>query len=120
VQDGGHQRRGAAQPPVVGGLGADVGEQVAEAVGDRAQPAAFAVVAEQDLGHGQADQLGVGELGSAAWAAAGLHQLVDGDVQCDDEVVEVGAHETPKVGSAVATPTLGGLVTAVTTRGAVP
>jgi hypothetical protein len=78
------------------------------------------VEAEQHLGDGQTDQLRVRQ----AWLAAGLtgpgvgaQQLVDGDVQCDDEVVETGAHETsPEVDVASATPTLGGLVLLVTAR----
>jgi hypothetical protein len=53
------QRRGPAQPAVVGGLAAHVGEQVPKPVGDRPQPAALGVVAQQDLRHGQADQLSV-------------------------------------------------------------
>jgi hypothetical protein len=82
---------------------------------DRAQPAAFGVVAEQDLGDGQADELAVGQLGWVARSSAGLQQLVDGDVQCDDEVVETGVHEASlEVDVARATPTLGGLVTLVT------
>jgi hypothetical protein len=31
-----------------------------------------------------------------AWSPAWAQQLVNGDVQCDDEVVEVGAHKTPR------------------------
>jgi hypothetical protein len=47
----------------------------------------------------------------------GTQQVVDGDVQCDDEVVETGAREaSQEVDVAKATPTLGGLVSAVTTR----
>jgi hypothetical protein len=84
---------------------------------DRPQPAAFGVIAEQHLGHGQADQLGVRQPGAAARPAAGLHQLIDGDIQCDDEVVETGVHEaSQEVDVATATPTLGGLVSVVTTR----
>jgi hypothetical protein len=46
---------------------------------------------------------------------AGLHQLIDGDIQCDDEVVEGGAHEASlEVDIVGATPILGGLVTSVT------
>jgi hypothetical protein len=79
-----------------------------------AQPAAFGVVAEQDLGDGQADQLAVGQLGWPARPVAGLQQLVDGDLQCDDEVVETGVHEaSQEVDVALATPTLGGLVSPV-------
>jgi hypothetical protein len=84
------------------------------------QPAVLAVAAEQDLGHGQADQLAVGQprlAARAAGAGVGAQQLVDGDVQCDDEVVETGAHGASlEVDVAQATPTLGGLVSVVTTQ----
>jgi hypothetical protein len=50
-----------------------------------------------------------------ARSPAGLQQLVDGDVQCDDEVVETGVHgASSEVDVAIATPTLGGLVSLVT------
>jgi hypothetical protein len=50
-----------------------------------------------------------------AGSTAGFQQLVDGDVQCDDEVVETGVHEaSSEVDVALATPTLGGLVSPVT------
>jgi hypothetical protein len=88
---------------------------VAQALPDRSQPAALGAVAQQDLGHGQAEKLAVGQPGTSAWSAAGFQQLVDGDVPCDDEVVETGAHEASlEVDVAFATPTLGGLVTLVT------
>jgi len=52
----------AAPASVVSGLLGQVGEEeVTEPVLGEAQPAALGVEAEQDLGHGQADQLGVGE-----------------------------------------------------------
>jgi hypothetical protein len=52
-----------------------------------------------------------------ARSPAGFQQLVDGDVQCDDEVVETGVHKaSPEVDVAMATPTLGGLVLLVTSR----
>jgi hypothetical protein len=80
----------------------------------------LAMAAEQHLGDGQADQLAVGQPWLAARVAgAGVRpqQLVDGDVQCDDEVVETGAHGASlEVDVATATPTLGGLVSVVTTR----
>jgi hypothetical protein len=73
------------------------------------------VVAEQGLRDRQAEQLGVRQLGRVAWSSAGFQQLVDGDVQCDDEVVEVGAHTaSTEVDVAVATPTLGDLAFLVT------
>jgi hypothetical protein len=115
--DGGDQRGGAAQAPVVGGLAAHIGEQVPQLVGDRPQPAAFGVIAEQDLGHGQAEELGIRQPWWVAWSPAGFQQVVDGDVQCDDEVVETRVHEaSPEVDAATATPTLGGLVSFVTAQ----
>jgi hypothetical protein len=105
---------GGAQALVVAGLAGQVGEQVPEPVAGEPQPVAFGAGAEQDLGEGQADQLGVGELGRSSWSQAGAEQVVDGDVQCGDEVVEVGAHETSWVDGAVATPIFGDLVLLVT------
>jgi hypothetical protein len=90
---------------------------VPQPVGDRSQPAAFGAVAQQDLGDGQTDELGVAEFGRPARSPAWFQQLVDGDVQCDDEVVETGVHEASlEVDVAQATPTLGGLVSLVTPR----
>ena len=77
---------------------------------------AFGAGAEQDLGDRQADQFGVGQLGWVAWSQAWAQQVVDGDVQCGDEVVEVGAHKTPKVDVAVATPILGDLALPLTVQ----
>jgi hypothetical protein len=91
---------------------------VPQPVGHRAQPAALGVIAQQELGHGQTDQFGVRQPGPAARPAAGLHQLIDGAIQCDDEVVEDGAHEafSLEVDAVDATPILGGLLTAVTSH----
>ena len=81
------------------------------------QPAPLGVVADQDLGGGQTDQLGVAELGAAPGPQPGAEQVVDHDVQCDDEGVEVGVHEASlEVDVAFATPTLGALVSVVTTQ----
>jgi hypothetical protein len=68
---------------------------MAQTATDGAQPAAFGAVAEQDLGDGQADELAVGQLGWVAWSPARFQQLVDGDVQCDDEVVETACTGPP-------------------------
>ena len=82
------------------------------------QPAVLAVAAQQHLGDRQADQLAVGQPRLAAGTPAswvGAQQLVDGDVQCDDEVVETGAHGASlEVDVATATPTLGSPVSVVT------
>jgi hypothetical protein len=75
------------------------------------------VIPQQDLSDGQTEEFGVAELGGPAWPAAGLQQLVDGDVECDDEVVETGVHGASlEVDVAKATLTLGGLVLLVTSR----
>jgi hypothetical protein len=79
------------------------------------QPVAFGAGTQQDLRDRQAHQFGVGQLGPAARAGPWTKQLVDGDVQCDDEVVEGGVHEaSQEVDVAMATPTLGDLVPPVT------
>jgi hypothetical protein len=84
---------------------------VAESLADQPQPAPFAVEPEQHLGDRYADQLGVTQLGLATRAAPGAEPVVDGDVQCRDEGVEVGVHEaSQEVDVAFATPTLGALV----------
>ena len=81
---------------------------MAQPLAGEAQPAPFGRGPEQDLRDGQADQLGVAELGPPARADSGAEQVVDADVQCDDEGVEVGVHEaSQEVDVAEATPTLG-------------
>jgi hypothetical protein len=108
---------GGGQALVVAGLGGHIGEQVPETGTNKAQPVAFGAGAQQDLGDGQTDQLGVRQLGWVAWSLAWAQQVVDGDVQCGDEVVETGVHGASlEVDVAKATPTLGGLVSVVTTR----
>jgi hypothetical protein len=90
---------------------------MAQPLAGKAQPAPLGGEPEQHLGDGQADQLGIGELGWPARAAPAAEQLVDGDVQCDDEGVEVGVHEaSQEVDVAFATPTLGALAPLVTAR----
>jgi hypothetical protein len=90
---------------------------VPESAIDGPQPAPLGVIAQQDLGDRQADQLSVRQPRPPTRPAAGFQQLVDGDVQCDDEVVETGVHEASlEVDVAKATPTLGGLVSVVTPR----
>jgi hypothetical protein len=67
----------------------------------KTQPAALGVAAEQNLGNGEADQFGVGE---ARWPARTLahaeqtEEVVDLDVECHDEGVEIGLH-TPLLGA---------------------
>lgn len=62
---------------------------------DEAEPVSLRVKAEQDLGDGQADQFGVREAGrtsSLPQAAQADEMVVDGDVQCANEDVELGLH----------------------------
>ena len=92
---------GGPQTLVVGGRLGQVGEEVAEAALGEPQPAAFGVAAEQDLCHGQADQLRVSKARRPAGASAALQQgeeVVDLDVECRDEGVELGLH-TPLPGT---------------------
>ena len=108
---------GGAQALVGAGLAGYIREQVPQPVTNKAQPVAVGAGAEQGLGDGQADQFGVAELGWAARSQAWAQQVVDGDVQCDDEVVETGVHGASlEVDVALATPTLGGLVSPLTPR----
>jgi hypothetical protein len=86
---------GCSQTPVVSGRLRQVGKEVAEPTGSEAQPATLRVAAEQDLGDGQADQLGVGEARRSARASSDVQideEVVDFDVECRDEGVEVGLH----------------------------
>src|SRR4029453_19082738 len=116
VGDGQRDQPGSAPQPAGGGRdGRQVGEQVPQPGSGEPQPAPLGGEPEQDLGHGQADQLGVGEFGPPAGADPGAEQLVDADVQGDEEGVEVGVPEASlEVDVALATPTLGTLVSLVT------
>ena len=90
---------------------------MAQPLVSNAQPAPLGAEAEQDSGDGQADQFGVAEPGRPSRSAARAEQLVDGDVQCHHQGVEVGVHEASlEVDVASATPTLGALVSLVTTQ----
>ena len=114
------QPAGGSQSLVVAGLVGQMREQMPQPAIADPQPAVLVMAAQQHLGDGQADQLGVRQPRLAArmptpWV--GTQQVVDGDVQCDDEVVETGVHEASlEVDVARATPTLGGLVSVVTPR----
>jgi hypothetical protein len=111
------QRPRPTQPAVVGRGGRQIREQVPESLARQAQPAPLGAAAEQHLGDRQADQLGVAELGPATWPHPWAEQVINHDVEWDDEGVEVGVHEASlEVDVAFATPTLGALVSLVTTR----
>ena len=90
---------------------------MAQPLAGEPQPAALGAEPEQDLGDGQTDQLGVADLRWPARPAASAEQVINHDVACDNEGVEVGAHEaSQEVDEAVATSTLGALVSAVTPK----
>jgi hypothetical protein len=96
-------------------------KMMSQAATDEPKPAPFAVAAQQDLGDGQTDQLTFGQLGWPAGADALVEEVVNGDIECNDEVVEDGAHEASlEVDAVVATSILGGLVASVTPRLARP
>jgi hypothetical protein len=69
---------------------------MAEPIPHVAEPPSFGVEAEQYLGHPQADEFGVGEPG---WSARSRSQaeagelIVDFDVQCNGEGVELCLHK---------------------------
>ena len=95
---------GAAQALVVAGLAGQVGKQVAQVAAGVAQPAGLGGEAQQRLQDRNGDQLGVGELGRNAdawppWCQFGclLQQVVDGDVQCGGEGVQVGVHRASRL-----------------------
>jgi hypothetical protein len=60
---------------------------------DEAQPAGLRADPEQDLCHGEGEQLGVGELWWAALPGVVAQMVVDLDVESGQEGVEVGRHK---------------------------
>jgi hypothetical protein len=69
---------------------------VAEPATREPQPATLGVAAEQDLGHGQTDQFGIGEARRPARTLPDSEldeEVVDLDVECRDEGVELGLHK---------------------------
>jgi hypothetical protein len=69
-----------------------------------AQPAGLGHEPGQGLQHGQRDQLGVGQLGPERsfrqvrrQGRIILQRVIDADVQCSGEGVQIGVHETSKV-----------------------
>jgi hypothetical protein len=108
---------GGPQALVVAGLAGQIREQVPQPLAGEPQPVALGAGTQQDLGDCQADQFGIRQPRPAAWAEPWPQQLIDGDLQCDDEVVETGVHgASQEVDVATATPTLGGLVFLVTAQ----
>jgi hypothetical protein len=90
---------------------------MAQASAGEPQPAPLGVEPEQDLGDGQTDEFGVAELGATPRAQPWAEQVVDHDVQCHHEGVEIGVHEASlEIDVAFATPTLGALASVVISR----
>ena len=101
-QRGLHQRRRVLEPLVVLALAEETGEQVPDPRPGGPQPVVFVVVAQQHLGHGQTDQLGVGHHRWTARAAAACPMGGDDPVnqfhiECDEKGVQVGDHEGSRV-----------------------
>jgi hypothetical protein len=91
------QRRDLPEPGVVLALGQQRREQAPDLARGGAQPVPLAVAPEQDLRHGQAGELGVGDVRRPSRpAAAGLAQRDDPvgqfHVECGQEGVQVGGH----------------------------
>jgi hypothetical protein len=110
---------------VVLALAQEAGKQVPHPGGGGPQPVAFVVVAQQHLGDGQADQLGVGDLRGTAWAApadakGGDDPVGEFHVPCDQEGVQVGDHEDLHGLTCVNTPILDALRRQVQIRLGVP
>jgi hypothetical protein len=106
--DGAEDLRGQrAHTLVVARLLRQVGKQVAEAPARKGQEPAVVGAVEQDLGDGQGDELGVRELGRPAGTGSLGQEIVQPDVKCGDEGVEVGAHAASSVDVVVATSNFG-------------
>jgi hypothetical protein len=69
----------------------------------QSNPVVLRAEAEQDLGHCQTDQLGIGEPLRASRPPPGVRDdmVVDQHVQCDQEGVEVCSHERPSIPSSL-------------------
>jgi len=83
-----------------------------------AQPAGLGDVAQQGLHDRQGEQFGVGQLGRDphGWPPGaqlrGVPQgVVDGDVQCGGEGVQVGVHRASRLDVGFATPIMDTLLT---------
>jgi hypothetical protein len=93
-----HQRRCRLDPLVVLALAQQPGEQVPDPPRRGTEPVPLIVIAQQDLRHGQAHQLGVGHLGrlarpAAAKAGGGDDPVGQFHVKCGQEGVQVGDHD---------------------------
>ena len=98
AQGGLHQRRELPQPGVVLAVGRQPREQVPDQARGGAQPVPLVVVPEQDLRHGQAGELGVGDFRrpsrpGAAGPAKRDDPVGQFHVECGQEGVQVGGHD---------------------------
>jgi hypothetical protein len=105
---------------VVAGLLGRLGKQLAQAPTGEGEEAAVVAAVEENLGDGQGDELGIGELGRAAGTNSLGQQIVQPDLKCGDEGVEVGAHAASLVDVVVATSNFGALTSASSPVGASP
>ena len=114
-----HQRRGGLDPVVVLALAQQPGKQVPDLPGRGAQPVPLVVIAQQHLRHGQAHQLGVGDIRRLARPGPGEPQRGDDavsqlHVECGQESVQVGDHDDSQGQTCVDTPILDTLRSPVT------
>jgi hypothetical protein len=73
-------------------IGGQVGRGPGQPLRDQTQPARFGADVEQRLGHGQGEQLGVGQPRAASGTAARAKIVADPDLECGREGAEVGRH----------------------------
>jgi hypothetical protein len=78
---------------LVPGLAGQVAERSGHVPGYEAQPTGLRPHAQQDLGHGQGEQLGVGQLRGAIGAGWPSQVIVDLDVECGQKGVQAGPHK---------------------------
>jgi hypothetical protein len=82
-----------SNPFVVAGRMRQIGEQMPQPTICEAEPAMLRGTAEQDLGHGETDQFGIREMRLAPPALSRSQKVIDGDVECCDEGVDVCFHK---------------------------
>jgi hypothetical protein len=87
------QRQRIAQALVVAGLAGQVRKRRGQRAGHEPQPAGLGADPEQDLGDREGEEFSVGELGRSARAGGLAQPVVDLDIECGQEGVEVGRHK---------------------------
>ena len=99
-------RRELAQPLVVARLAGNVGKQVPEPLSSQPQERTLLGALQDDLRHGQGDQLGVADSWAFSCTTPRGQEIIHHHVKCGEKVVKVGVHEaTSVVDVAIATPT---------------